>query len=503
MSLYFVRRLKRTYIRAWRSAAIASLVYNSSHCRPRCSRAKIARQYSTDGNGHSGSGDVKSGQSDRQAVQKMIELLRSRQNDASLSEQSRQLPPSLLAMNNDAQSPTEEFNLAASDVIYDPAVLTIILERILSDGHVLDIQIGNGRGIFDALSSSGLTNSQKFEVDNYDIGRDLLEHMVHLYDNKWHSNVMRPSSAMLNRVEEQFGKNARKRRHAHQWDAICFTSCFHHFANLEHLRWIHSMLRPGGYAIFYWSYDPVLYQPPAAWVLPRFSRSRKKVPGVKYPPRSILERLRELKLTLRRRKRDISHVERAALDARLLQITREFGELYRTNSRSPFALQALMRIQIQLGSIEDQMVRKSMMESAVNSGLNQLAPDDEDIKPDVWQVGMAETLEKYREHSLPSVSEGNWIKLLYDMEHLWELSGLFRMPPESHSRTFSMRVDLATVLNMWKEDPNFWHLNPQVEGNMLEELRDVLKNSVDDEDLDEYGRVNMVFGSHITWLRKP
>ncbi|KAK9369765.1 hypothetical protein V1509DRAFT_619041 [Lipomyces kononenkoae] len=505
MSLAFVRLHKRKYIRAWRFTALATVIFNSNLRRPRCSRDTIVRQYTASGNGQSDSDDMTSRQKDQQVVRKMVELLRSRQGDAMQTEQSRQPPPSLLVMNNDAKiSPTERFNLTANDVIYDPAVFTIILDRILSKGHVMDIQIGNGRGIFDALSDSGLTNSQNFHVDDYDIGRDLLRHMVTLYGNNRNSNVMQPSPAMFHRIEEQLSnkKYPRQQHHGHQWDAVSFTSCFHYFANLEYLRWVHGMLRPGGYAIFYWLYDPLLYQSPAGQILPRFSQSRKKIPGVKYPQRSILERLRELKITLRRRARNISHGERATLDARLLQITREFGELYRTNPKSPLALKALMRIQLQLGSLEEQMVRKSMMESAVNTGLNHLAPDDDDIKPGLWQIRMAETLERYREHLLPSVSEGNWIKSLYSMDNLWELSGLFRMPPESHSRKFSMRINLATVLNMWKEDPNFWHLDRQVEGDMLEELRDVLQNSVEDEDLDEFGRVNMVFGSHITWLRK-
>ncbi|KAK9387093.1 hypothetical protein V1515DRAFT_602866 [Lipomyces mesembrius] len=493
MNFSFVRVSNRTYIRAR-----TSTTFTSSNFRRRLLlQDTIVRQCSTNGDGLPGSDDLKAWQSDRQSVRKMIEVLMSHRT--SRSEELRQPPRSLLAISNDPKtSPTIEFNIADNDAFYDPAVFTIILERMFSRGHVMDIQIGSGRGIFDALSTSGLPNSEKLLVENYDIGRDLVEHMVDLYGNKRRSNVMQPSPAMLNRVTEQI----KIQPYENQLNAISFTSCFHHFANLEHLRWIHSMLRNGGYAVFYWLYDPLLYQPPGTPIMPRFSRSGKKIPGVQYPPGSKnVERLRELKITLRRRLQNISDAERAALDERLLQITSEFGEAYRTNSNSKFALQTLMRIQLRLGDLEKQMVRKSMTESAVNSG-NELAPDDADIKPGVWQVRMAETLGKYRERFLPSVSDGNWLSLLYNMEHLWELSGLFRMPPESHARTFSMRVDLRSVLHMWKEDPNFWHLDRQAEDSMLEELRSVLEDCVEDEDLDENGRVNMVFGSHIIWLKK-
>ncbi|KAK9491260.1 hypothetical protein V1508DRAFT_422313 [Lipomyces doorenjongii] len=493
MNFSFVRVPNRTCVRAPTSTTFT----NSNFRRRLRLQGTIVRPCSTNGNGPPVSDDLKALQSDRQSVRKMIEVLMSHRT--SESEESRQPPRSLLAISNDPKtSPTIAFNIADNDVFYDPAVFTIILDRMFSRGHVMDIQIGSGRGIFDALSTSGLPNSEKLQVGNYDIGRDLVEHMVDLYGNKRRSNVMQPSPAMLNRVTEQI----KIQSYENQLNAISFTSCFHHFANIEHLRWIHSVLRNGGYAVFYWLYDPLLYQPPETPIMPRFSRSGKRIPGVQYPPGSkIVERLRELKITLRRRLQNISDAERAALDERLLQITSEFGEVYRTNPNSKFALQALMRIQLRLGDLEKQMVRKSMMESAVNSG-DELAPDDADIKPGVWQVRMAETLGKYRERFLPSVSDGNWMKLLYNMEHLWELSGLFRMPPESHGRTFSMRVDLRSVLHMWKEDPNFWHLDRQAEDNMFEELRNVLEDCVEDEDLDENGRVNMVFGSHITWLKK-
>ncbi|KAK9316376.1 hypothetical protein V1524DRAFT_426418 [Lipomyces starkeyi] len=493
MSFNFVRVSKRTYIRVPKSTAFT----NSNFRRLLRLQYTIVRQCSTEGNGLPGSDDLKAWQGDRQSVRKMIEGLMSHRT--SHSEESRQPPRSLLAISNDPKtSPAIEFNIADNDVFYDPAVFTIILDRMFSRGDVMDIQIGSGRGIFNALSTSGLPNTEKFQVDTYDIGRDLVEHMVNLYGNKRRSNVMQPSPAMLNRVTEQI----KMQPYGNQLNAISFTSCFHYFANLEHLRWIHSMLRYGGYAVFYWLYDPLLYHPPETPIMPRFSRSGKKIPGVQYPPGSkLVERLRELKTTLGRRLQNISEAERAALDERLLQITREFGEAYRTNPNSKFALQTLMRILLRLGDLEKQTVRKSMLESAVNSG-NELAPDDADIKPGVWQVRMAEILGKYRERFLPSVSEGNWMSLLYNMEHLWELSGLFRMPPESHSRTFSMRVDLRSILHIWKEDPNFWHLDRQAEDNLLEELRNVLEDCVEDEDLDEYGRVNMVFRSHTTWLKK-
>ncbi|KAK9377677.1 uncharacterized protein V1513DRAFT_434931 [Lipomyces chichibuensis] len=493
MNFNFVRVSKRTYIRAPTSTAFT----NSNFRRRLRLQDTIVRQCSTNGNGLPGPDDLEASQSDRPSVRKMIEVLMSHRT--SHSAESSQPPRSLLAISSDPKtSPTIEFNIADNDLFYDPAVFSIILDRMFSRGHVLDIQIGTGRGIFDALSTSGLPNTEKLRVDNYDIGRDLIEHMVNLYGNNYRSNVMQPSPAMLNRITDQI----QMQPFENQLNAISFTSCFHYFANLEHLRWIHSMLRHKGYAVFYWLYDPLLHQPPETPIMPRFSRTGRKIPGVKYPPGSkIVERLRELKTTLRRRLQNISDAERAALDERLLQITREFGEAYGTKPNSKFALQALMRIQLQLGDLEKQTVRKSMMESAVNSG-NELAPDDADVKPGVWQVRMAETLGKYRARFLPSVSEGNWMSLLYNMEHLWELSGLFRMPPESHSRTFSMRVDLRSILRMWKEDPNFWHLDRHAEDSMLEELRNVLEDCIQDEDLDEYGRVNMVFGSHMTWLKK-
>ncbi|KAJ8103817.1 hypothetical protein POJ06DRAFT_242872 [Lipomyces tetrasporus] len=504
MSFSVVRVSKRIEIRIRTSTALISSL-SSTFRQGLLLHHLNVRQCSTNRSGPPRSDDPTSRHVGRQSMQNMIEVLRSRCRNTTHAETCLEPPTSLLQINNDRKrSPVISLNVADNDVYFDPATCAIILDRLgLSEGNVMDIQIGTGRGIFDALSTSGLPNSEQFQVDNYDIAGDLVEHALSLYGRKRLSNVMLPSPAMYNRITEQLKSRFNVRGGEGQLDVVSFTSCFHHFAKMEHLRWIHGMLRPGGYAVMYWLYNPLLYPAPKTPILSRFRLTGKKIPGVQYPSRSkMVERRNELKLTLRRRLQDIPELERAALDERLMEITREFGEAYRTDPTSDVALQELMEIQVEAGDVETQMIRNSMTESAVNSGLNQLAPDDDDIHPSAWQSRMAETLGKYKESLLPSVSEGNWLSLLYHMENLWELSGLFRMPPESHSRTFSMRVDLRSVLHMWKEDPNFWHLDRQEGDNLLEELRALLEDSLDDKDLDEDGRVNMVFGSHITWLRK-
>ncbi|KAK9321665.1 hypothetical protein V1517DRAFT_325816 [Lipomyces orientalis] len=505
MTSSVVRVSKLIEIRIRTSTALISSL-NSTFRRRLLLHHRTVRQCSTNRSGTSSSDDPTSSHVGRQSVQNMIEVLRSRRRNTTHAEKFLEPPRSLLQINNDPKrSKVIELNVADNDVFFDPATFTIILDRLdLSEGNVMDIQIGTGRGIFDALSTSGLPNSEQLQVDNYDISRDLVEHILSLYGRKRLANVIPPKPAMYNRITEQLKSRFKGRgREGGQLDAVSFTSCFHHFANMEHLRWIHGMLRPGGYAVMYWLYNPLLYPAPKTPILPRFARTGKKIPGVQYPPGSkMVQRRNELKMTLRRRLQDIPELERAALDERLMEITREFGEAYRTDPTSDVALQEIMELQVQAGDFERKMIRKSVTESPVNSCLNRLAPDDDDIHPSAWQSRMADTLGKYKESLIPSVSEGNWLSLLYHMENLWELSGLFRMPPESHSRAFSMRVDLKSVLQMWKDDPNFWHLDRQEEDNLLEELRASLEDSLDDEDLDEDGRVNMVFGSHITWLRK-